>query len=57
VNELLTYAVTLDLLMVLLVQFMIMLIELNCSVSNSGVCLCNKITTVLWDELYQKLWM
>jgi len=47
VNKLLTYAIMLDLLIVVYVQFMIMLIELNKVLSQELKCLCNKAATVL----------
>jgi hypothetical protein len=47
VNEVLTYDVMLDLLIVVYAQFVIMLAELKKVLSKDLKCLCSKITTVL----------
>ena len=44
VNELLTYAVMLDLLILVCVQFMIMLTELQKVLSQEPKCLCSETT-------------
>ena len=57
VNELLPYAVMLDLLIAAYILHEIMLIELWKVLSQELKCLCSKTTTVLHNELYKKLWM
>jgi len=48
-NELLTYGIMLDLLMVTYVQYVIMLINLQKVLSQDLTCLCSKSTTVLLE--------
>ena len=50
VNELLTYVIKLDLLIVAYIQFSIMLIELQKVLSQELKCLCSKTTTVLLER-------
>jgi len=49
VNKLLTYAIMLDSLILVHVQFVIMLIELKKVLSQELKCLCSKTTTVLLE--------
>jgi len=55
-NELLTYGIVLDLLILACMQFVIMLIELQKVLSQELKCLCSKTTTVLseWTVLKNK---
>ena len=54
VNDLLTYGIMLDLLILAYVQFMIMLVELQKALSQELKCLCSKTTTVLSVQTVQK---
>ena len=59
VNELLTYIVMLDSLMVAYVQLVIMLLELQKVLSQElkfFFCVA-KLPQSCWNELYQKVWM
>ena len=57
VNELLTYAIILDLLILVYVQFMIMLIEIQKVLSlELSVCVA-RLPQFYQYELYQKLWI
>jgi len=47
VNEFFTYAIILDLLIVVYVQFVMMLIELQKVLSQELKCMCSKTTLVL----------
>jgi len=49
VNELLTYAIMLDPLIVGYIQFVIMLIELQKLLRRELKCLCSKTTTILLE--------
>ena len=53
-NELLTYTVMLDTLILAYPQFLIMLVELQKVLSQELSCFCNKTTTVLsvWTVAY-----
>ena len=57
VDELLIYAVMLDSLTAVYIQFMIMLIELQKVLSQELKCLCSNTTTVLSEWTIPKLWM
>jgi len=50
VNKLLTYAIMLDLVMVMYIQFVLMLIEFQKVLSQELKCLCSKTTTVLSES-------
>jgi len=57
VNELLTYVVMLNSLVLAYVQFMKMPMELKKMLSQELKCLCSKTTTVFSERTVPKLWM
>jgi hypothetical protein len=54
VNELLTYGIILDLLIVVYIQYVIMVTELQEVLSQDLKCLCSKSTTVLLERTVPK---
>jgi len=57
VNELLTYGIILDLLVVVYEQHMIMLTELQKVLSHNQKCCVQSLPQYCQNEPYQKLWM